>query len=315
MSMMRAVVVEVGSPNRLVLREVEEASPAPSEALIRVAAVSLNRGEVRRAAATSQDGFRPGWDVAGTVKRAAEDGSGPPEGTRVVGLLEAGAWAELAAVPTRSLAALPEGVSFAQAATLPVAGLTALYALEKGGGLLGKNVLITGASGGVGLFACRLARLAGAHVVGLIRSADREALVREAGAHAVVAGNDVSAAREHGPYDLMLESVGGEVLAGTLAMLATGGTCVSLGVSAGAESTFDVRSFYFTGGATLYGFFIFYEVLARPASEGLVRLLRLVTEGTLQPHIELEVPWEEIGDVAGRLVDRDYAGKAVLHVG
>ena len=315
MSMMRAVVVEVGSPNRLVLREVEEASPAPSEALIRVAAVSLNRGEVRRAAATSQDGFRPGWDVAGTVKRAAEDGSGPPEGTRVVGLLEAGAWAELAAVPTRSLAALPEGVSFAQAATLPVAGLTALYTLEKGGGLLGKNVLITGASGGVGLFACRLAHLAGAHVVGLIRSADREALVREAGAHAVVAGNDVSAAREHGPYDLVLESVGGEVLAGTLAMLATGGTCVSLGVSAGAESTFDVRSFYFTGGATLYGFFIFYEVLARPASEGLVRLLRLVTEGTLQPHIELEVPWEEIGDVAGRLVDRDYAGKAVLHVG
>ncbi|MDQ5811878.1 MAG: zinc-binding dehydrogenase, partial [Actinomycetota bacterium] len=241
MSMMRAVVVEVGSPNRLILREVEEASPGPSEALIRVAAVSLNRGEVRRAAATSQDGFRPGWDVAGTVERAAEDGSGPPEGTRVVGLLEAGAWAELAAVPTRSLAVLPEGVSFAQAATLPVAGLTALYTLEKGGGLLGKNVLITGASGGVGLFACRLARMAGAHVVGVIRQADREALVREAGAHEVVTSDDASAAREHGPYDLVLESVGGEVLAGTLAMLATGGTCVSFGVSAGAESAFDVR--------------------------------------------------------------------------
>ncbi len=315
MSMMRAIVVEVGSPNRLVLREVEEASPVPSEALIRVAAVSLNRGEVRRAAAATQAGFRPGWDVAGTVERAAEDGSGPPEGTRVVGLLEAGAWAELAAVPTRSLAALAEGVSFAQAATLPVAGLTALYTLEKGGGLLCRKVLITGASGGVGLFACRLARMAGAHVVGLIRSADREALVREAGAHEVVGGNDVSAAREHGPYDLVLESVGGEVLAGTMAMLATGGTCVSFGVSAGAESTFDVRTFYLTGGATLYGFILFYEVLARPASEGLTRLMRLVADGTLQPHIELEAPWEEIADVAGRLVDRDYAGKAVLHIG
>jgi NADPH2:quinone reductase len=315
MSMMRAVVVEVGSPNRLVLREVEEASPGPSEALIRVAAVSLNRGEVRRVAATAQAGFRPGWDVAGTVERAAEDGSGPPEGTRVVGLLEAGAWAELAAVPTRSLATLPERVSFAQAATLPVAGLTALYTLDKGGGLLGKNVLITGASGGVGLFACRLARMSGARIVGLIRQADREALVREAGAHEVVTSDDASAAREHGPYDLVLESVGGEVLAGTLAMLATGGTCVSFGISAGAESTFDVRSFYFTGGATLYGFFLFYEVLARPASEGLARLLRLVADGTLQPRIELEAPWEEIGDVAERLVDRDYAGKAVLHVG
>jgi NADPH:quinone reductase-like Zn-dependent oxidoreductase len=314
MSMMRAVGVELGSPNRLVLREVEEASPGPSEALIRVAAVSPNRGEVRRAATTSQLGFRPGWDLAGTVERAAEDGSGPPEGARVVGLLEAGAWAELAAVPTRSLAALPEGVSFAQAATLPVAGLTALYTLDKGGGLLGKNVLITGASGGVGLFACRLARMAGAHVVGLIRRADREALVREAGAHEVVTGDDASTARAHGPYDLVLESVGGEVLASTLVMLATGGTCVSFGITAGAESTFDVRSFYFTGGATLYGFILFHEVLARPASEGLARLVRLVADGTLQPRIEVEAPWEEIGDVAGRLVDRDYAGKAVLHV-
>jgi NADPH:quinone reductase-like Zn-dependent oxidoreductase len=315
MSMMRAVVVEVGSPNRLVLGEVEEPSPAPSEALIRVGALSLNRGEVSRIAATTQAGFRPGWDVAGTVERAAEDGSGPPEGTRVVGLLEAGAWAELAAVPTRSLAALPEGVSFAQAATLPVAGLTALYTLEKGGGLLGKNVLITGASGGVGLFACRLARISGAHVVGLIRQADREELVRQAGAHEVVSGNDTSSARDRGPYDLALDSVGGEVLAGALAMLAPGGTCVSFGVSAGAKSTFDVRRFYLTGGATLYGFILFYEVLARPGSEGLARLLRLVSEGDLQPHIELEAPWEEIGDVAARLVERDYGGKAVLHVG
>jgi NADPH:quinone reductase-like Zn-dependent oxidoreductase len=315
MSMMRAVVVEVGSPNRLVLHEVEEPSPTPSETLVRVGAVSLNRGEVHQMAATSQAGFTPGWDVAGTVERAAEDGSGPPEGTGVVGLLEAGAWAELAAVPTRSLATLPEGVSFAQAATLPVAGLTALYTVEKGGGLLGKYVLITGASGGVGLFACRLARMSGARVVGLIRQADREALVREAGAHEVVTGNDTSSAREHGPYDLVLESVGGQVLAGTLAMLASGGTCISFGVSAGAESTIDVRSFYLTGGAILYGFDIFYEVLARPASEGLARLLRLVADGTLRPRIELEAPLEEIGDVAERLVDRDYAGKAVLHVG
>jgi NADPH2:quinone reductase len=314
MSMMRAVVVEVGSPNRLVLREVEEASPGPSEALIRVAAVSLNRGEVRRAQATKQAGFRPGWDVAGIVERAAQGGSGPPAGARVAGLLETGAWAELAAVPTRHLAALPEGVSFAQAATLPVAGLTALYVLEKGGGSLGKNILITGAWGGVGLFACRLARMAGAHVVGLIRSADREALVRESGAHEVVTGNDTSAARGRGPYDLVLDSVGGEVLASTLAMLGPGGTCVSFGVPAGAESTFDVRSFYLTGGATLYGFILFHEVLASPASEGLGRLLRLVAEGALQPHIELEAPWEEIADIAGRLVDRDYTGKAVLHV-
>jgi NADPH:quinone reductase-like Zn-dependent oxidoreductase len=107
---MRAVVVEPDSPNRLGFQEVEEPSPAPSEALVKVAAISLNRGEVRRAQSSSEAGFRPGWDLAGTVERAAADGSGPPEGARVVGLLESGAWAELAAVPMSSLAAQPDEV-------------------------------------------------------------------------------------------------------------------------------------------------------------------------------------------------------------
>ena len=96
----------------------------------------------RRGAST---GWRPGWDLAGTVELEAEDGSGPRTGRRVVGLLPSGAWAEVVAVPTHSLAELPDTVSFAQAATLPVAGLTALYGLEQGGGLLGQRVLITGA--------------------------------------------------------------------------------------------------------------------------------------------------------------------------
>jgi NADPH:quinone reductase len=314
MGVMRAVLVEPDSPNHLAFEEVEEPSPAPSECLVRVAAISLNRGEVRRAQSSSEAGFRPGWDLVGMVERAAADGSGPPEGARVVGLLESGAWAELAAVPTSALAELPEEVSFAQAATLPVAGLTALYTLERAGGLLGKNVLITGASGGVGLFACRLARISGARVVGVMRRADREALVRGAGAHEVVIGDDASGAGEHGPYDLILESVGGDALANALTMLAKDGICVSFGVSAAPETTFDARSFYLTGGASLYGFILFHEVLSRPAGAGLARLLKLVAEGILQPHIELEAPWTEIGDIAARLIDRDYAGKAVLHV-
>ena len=314
MGTMRALVVEPESPGRLAIQEVEEPSPGPSEALIRVTAISLNRGEVRRAMSAAEPGFRPGWDLAGTVERPAQDGSGPRRGARVVGLLESGAWAQLAAVPTNALAQLPEGVSFAQAATLPVAGLTALYALEKGGGLVGRNVLITGASGGVGLFACRLARMSGARVVGVIRQAEREATVREAGAHEVVIGEDASAAREHGPYDLVLESVGGEALGNILSMLAMGGTCVAFGVSSAAQTTFDVRTFYFTGGARLYGFILFHEILANPAANGLVRLLRLVADGSLMSRIELEAPWTEIVEVAGRLIDRDYAGKAVLHV-
>ena len=311
---MRAVIVDPGSAARLGLAEVDEPTPTPSEALVRVEVVSLNRGEVRRAE-SNDPGFRPGWDLAGTVERAAADGSGPREGSRVVGFLPSGAWAEFAAVPTDSMAVLPEGVSFEEASTLPVAGLTALYALEEGGNLLGRSVLVTGASGGAGQFALQLAREAGARVVALVRRDEHTRLVEEAGAHEVVVDERGAAAGEPGPYHLILESVGGEVLGNALSMLATGGTCVSFGVSAAPETTFDARALYLTGGAKLYGFILFHEVLSRPASGGLDRLARMVADGRLKPRIEVRAPWTEVGEVATRLIERGYTGKAVLQVG
>jgi NADPH:quinone reductase len=208
MASMRAVVVEPEASGRLSVAEVQEPDPAPSEALVRVAAVSLNRGEVRRAE-WSEPGFRPGWDLAGTVESAAADGSGPQEGSRVVGFLPSGAWAELACVPTDSMAVLPEGVSYEEASTLPVAGLTALYALEEGGNLLGRSVLVTGASGGAGQFGLQLARAAGARVVALVRQEEHAGFVEETGAHEVIVDESGAAAGEQGPYHLIIESVGG----------------------------------------------------------------------------------------------------------
>ena len=281
---------------------------------MRVAAISLNRGEVRRAQ-EAEPGFNPGWDLAGTVERPADDGTGPQTGARVVGFLPSGAWAELAAVPTNALAELPERVSFGQAATLPVAGLTALYTLEKGGGMLGRSVLITGASGGAGHFAVQLARLSGAHVVALVRREEHEELVREAGAHQVAVGESAEDAGRFGPYHLILESVGGKVLGDAMGMLAPGGICVTFGSSGEPETSFDARSFYLSGGVSLYGFILFHEVLAHPASDGLARLSRLIDEGRLVPHVSVEAPWKEVGEVAKKLLDRGYTGKAVLSVG
>jgi NADPH:quinone reductase-like Zn-dependent oxidoreductase len=109
--------------------------PQAAEALISVKAISLNRGEVVYRL-QGEAGTRLGWDLAGVVDRPAADGSGPARGTRVVGLVHSGAWAEQVAVPTNALAELEASVSFAQAAALPMAGLTALSAIEHGGGLL-----------------------------------------------------------------------------------------------------------------------------------------------------------------------------------
>ncbi|MBI3966733.1 MAG: alcohol dehydrogenase, partial [Chloroflexi bacterium] len=93
MSTTRAIVVDPSAPGRLVLRAVSPPSPVPAEAVVRVAAISLNRGEVRMSTFAAA-GWRPGWDLAGTVEQAAADGSGPAVGARVVGLLPSGAWAE-----------------------------------------------------------------------------------------------------------------------------------------------------------------------------------------------------------------------------
>src|SRR5579885_2218674 len=103
MDAIRAVVVDPSVAGRLVIREVEAPTASRSEALVRVKAISLNRGEVRTAS-TAEAGWRPGWDFAGVVEQQATDGSGPPTGARVVGTLDNGAWAELLAVPTFRLA-------------------------------------------------------------------------------------------------------------------------------------------------------------------------------------------------------------------
>jgi NADPH2:quinone reductase len=313
MANIRAVVVDPETPARLAIRPVETPQPAPSEALVRVAAFSLNRGEVR-GAQHSPANSRVGWDFAGTIERTAADGTGPKEGARVVGTLPSGAWAELVAAPTSAIAPLPDSVSFAQAATLPIAGLTALYALEQGGPLLGRNVLVTGASGGVGIFACQLARRGGARIVGVVRTAAYAAAVREAGAHEVVTGEDCLPAAPFGPYNTILESVGGPSLATALPLLAPDGVCVLFGRSGAGEATINAAQFFLNGGSTLYGFIIFHELKRRPASEGLARLARLVAEGELRPRIEVEAPWTEIANVAQALLDRRFPGKAVLHL-
>lgn len=304
----RAVVVDPDSPGRLVLRAVANPTPDRGEAVIAVRAISLNRGEVRRST-MAPAGWRPGWDLTGTVERPAADGSGPKVGARVVGFLPEGAWAERVAVPTHALAALPDKVTFSQAATFPVAGLTAMHALAKNGTILGKRVLVTGATGGVGDFAVQLARLGGAHVTATARRADQAPALRQLGAHEITVGDEIPALPK---YDLIIESVGGKTLGTALAALERGGVCVTLGVSASAEVTFDARAFFVAGRTQLYGFYLFTELGNEPASVGLRRLAELVAAGQLAPHISVERPWGEIAQVAADLIARKYPGKAVL---
>jgi NADPH:quinone reductase-like Zn-dependent oxidoreductase len=310
---MRAVFTAPRDPEKLVLRDTAVPSPGSGEALVAVKAFSLNPGETRTAL-SAQSEYNPGWDYSGVVERAAVDGTGPKAGARVVGVsLRNAAWAEYVAAPTRLVAEIPDQVSFAAASALPVAGLTALAAIEKGGLVLGKSVLVTGASGGVGRFACQLGVAAGARVTALIRRPDLERELRDDGVAEIVVGDqsDLDAAAR---YDLVIDSVGGDSLAKSIKRLAPHGACVSCGNSTGDATTYNARDFYLIGGATIHGLFLGADFQYQPATPKLSALARLVADGRVRPPISIEESWVKTASVAERLVSRGVTGKAVLHV-
>ncbi len=196
------------------LTEVEVPVPADNETLVAVEAFSVNRGEIMLLVAGSTD--PPGKDLAGRVIRAANDGSGPSVGTRVVAHVERGGWTEQVSIPTGCLAVLPDAVPTAAAATLPMAGLTALRLLRAASDDVGgQRILVTGASGGVGHYLVELAANAGARVTAVASTPERGERLLALGAEAVV----TAVADTGESFDIVLESVGGEVFSQALLKL------------------------------------------------------------------------------------------------
>ncbi|MEV4753703.1 zinc-binding dehydrogenase [Micromonospora sp. NPDC049559] len=309
---MRALVHDPDVPGRLAFAEVAEPRPRAAEALIEVRAASLNFAELAFADRARPGGV-PGLDAAGTVVAAADDGSGPAEGTRVVGFgWGGGAWAERRAVHTGELAVVPDCVELGAASALPAAGVTALRALRRLGPVLGRRVLVTGASGGVGRFAVQLAALAGAHVVASVGGPERGEGLREIGASEVVVGlADVTA-----PVSGVLENVGGRSLAEAFGLVEPGGRVLSVGMASREPTTIDFERERLRGGdRSIEPFVVGHPIHGERFGADLGYLVGLLARGRLDPQVGWRGPWERAGEAAEALLGRRVRGKAVLDIG
>ncbi|MFD9030774.1 zinc-binding dehydrogenase [Streptomyces sp. NPDC059567] len=280
--------------------------PDTGEALIKIEAFAPNRGETFLLEHPRPE-WLPGKDIAGLVVQVAADGSGPGIGARVVGHPAQGGWAEYAAVPTHSLAVLPDSIDSAQAAALPLAGNTALRLLRTAGSLAGRRVLLTGASGGVGHYVTELAVGAGAELTAVTATPVRGERPAELGARVV---HEVAAAQ--GPFDVVLESTGGPDLALALSKVRPGGMLVWFGQASRTPVSFDF--FQLLDGPERVTIQHFHYAGA-PYGPDLETLVSLVAQDRLHPEISRIADWAQTAETLVDLRVRRIRGKAVLLTG
>jgi NADPH:quinone reductase len=291
------------------LTEVPEPQPARDEALVEVRASSLNRGELALLAARS-DGWRPGQDLAGVVIKAAASGQGPDAGARVVGMVEEGAWSERVAVPSVRLAELDDDVSFVDAATLGIAGRTALGTVRLAGPLLARRVLILGAGGGVGHLTVQLAVAAGARVTAHVHRPGHGGELIDAGAERVLSGDQP----EQATFDVVLDGVGGASLKLAVSAIRPGGTIVLFGATDQRPASLTLLDFIGHENARILTYFSYASADHEGIGSDLNTLSQLLAQGRLRPTIATAVDWRDTGRALVALRSGEVAGKTVLTI-
>jgi NADPH2:quinone reductase len=304
---MRALAADPSASPALSLADVPDPTPGPGELLVDMEAASVNRGEIRTAG-KQPPGTVIGWDVAGTVAALGEGVTTFDVGERVVAP-SGGAFAEKVVVPAEWTAPLPSACDYVTAATLPVAGVTAVGILRLARVHAGDRVLVTGAAGGVGHFAVQVALQTKATVSGQARSSERAAALRELGAEALIHPGDGSPV--DGEFDVVVDGIGGPMVGPLLDATAAGGRVVVYGNSADAESTFRVERFY-SKGVTIFGFRVFTSVPPDQGVKDMANLADQAASGALDVEVQATAPLADALGLIRDLYDRKVTGKVVI---
>jgi NADPH:quinone reductase-like Zn-dependent oxidoreductase len=303
-------LVSTGQPAQpLEIALAADVSAGPGEVLIDVVLSSLNRGEQTRLQSAAR-GTVFGWDVLGRV-RAAVTAPGLPAGSRVVGLaLDGGGWAERVALRASDVALVPAAVSSPAAVSVPVAGVTALRALQHAPTLLGRHVAVLGATGAVGHFAVQLAHLGGARVTAVTRDPGRAAGLRALGALDVLALERLTPAT----FDLVLDCVGGDGTAAAVQACRPAGRVVVVGnlrpASGALTPALIVRA-----RAWVCGYRLTEDARNAPIGRDIAMLLDWISRGRLSAPAARAVPWSDGPAVEQALADAYLPARPVLRIG
>lgn len=308
-SMKALRIHEFGSENVLRLERIEQPEPAKGEVLVKIMAASVNPVDWKTRngdypPVTEEDlPLIPGRDIAGEVTALGSGVSGLSVGDRVFAILGArhGGYEEYVSLPATQLIAMPAGLSFDEAAAVPLAGMTAWQGLFQHGNLVaGQRVLIHGGGGGVGHFAIQFAKAKGAWVGTTVSGAD-VGLAKELGADEVIDYTTVRFEDLIDPVDVVLDLVGGETRERSFDVLKEGGVMVStLGEPDKQEA--KRRKVRVTG------------FMVSPNTKQLTEIADLIDRGEVKVVLHKVFPLEEAAAAQRALETEHVQGKIVLRV-
>ncbi len=311
-------VTILGRPPQLV--PIVAPIPAAGQAIVKVAACGLNFADLLMIDGRYQERrtlpFTMGLECAGIVAALGPDTPGPAIGTRVLAFAP-GAFTESLCVATNLLVPIPDRMSFEQAAAFPVAYGTSHLALDHRARLqAGESLLVTGASGGVGLTAVELGARMGARVIAIARGPDKLAVAKAAGAHHLIDSEtpDLKAElRALGCCDVVYDTVGGALFDPALRCLAPEGRYLTIGFASGDVPQIPAN-LLLVKNLTVIGLYWGGYLTFRPKvlTDSLSTLLDGFADGQLTPHISHILPFDALPQGLDLLRARAASGKIVL---
>ncbi|MFJ1756076.1 zinc-binding alcohol dehydrogenase family protein [Kitasatospora sp. NPDC088134] len=297
-----------GKPGALLAERVDRPEPAAGELLVRVGAIGVTLPTVRKLWERGDGPVALGGEIAGEVVALGPGVEDFALGEHVTGLCFADAYAEFAVLSTAMASRVPAGVTAVDAVAVVRSGLVALGAYEAARPQLHESVLVTAAASGVGVMALQYARALGAgRVVAAVSSRAKVDFVRWMGADEVVRYAD---ADWGGPYDVILDGVGGDLLAPAVRCLAPGGRLVAFSSGGGAVEAHELL----LRGASLIGFQMRAVAAGQPERHARWQreLWQLYGAGTLRPAVHAQIPLSQAARAHALVERRRNLGKVVL---